>query len=175
MAGDNLVLYVASYGDPAAAVADYKDLKDAESSDELKIEGSVVLSRDDDGEVTVKETGGGQTGTGAVIGGGAGLVVGLFAPPVLLATALGAGIGAGIGELVKRYDEKKMGADAEQYLPNGTSVIVVVLDDQYLDGVQAALGKADKQLNQAIDSDDYDTIQKALSEASGEVDDANDL
>lgn len=174
MAGDNLVLYVATYGDPAAATADFKDLKEAQGIDELKIEGSVVLSRDDDGKVVVKETGGGQTGTGAMIGGGAGLVVGLFAPPLLLATALGAGIGAGIGALTKRHDEKKMGADVEQYLPVGTSAILVVLDDQYLDNIDAALGKADKKVNKAIDSGDYADIQKAIAEGADNVDDAID-
>jgi uncharacterized membrane protein len=122
----------------------------------------------------VKETGTGQTGTGAWIGGGAGLIVGLFAPPLLLATALGAGIGATIGHLVKKHDEKKMGVDVEQYLPPGTSAIVVVVDDQYLDNVDSALTKADKKVNKAIDKGDYEDIQKAINDASDEVDDAVD-
>jgi uncharacterized membrane protein len=174
MADENLALYVASYADPAAASADFKSLKDAQDADEFDIEASAVLSRDDDGKVTVKETGGGQTGTGAWIGGGAGLVVGLFAPPLLLATALGAGIGATIGHLVKKHDEKKMGVDVEQYLPPGTSAIVVVVDDQYLDNVDSALTKADKKVNKAIDKGDYEDIQKAINDASDEVDDAVD-
>jgi uncharacterized membrane protein len=174
MADENLALYVASYADPAAATADFKSLKDAQDAEELDIEASAVLSRDDDGKVTVKETGTGQTGTGAWIGGGAGLLVGLFAPPLLLATALGAAIGGGIGHLVKKHDEKKMGVDVEQYLPPGTSAIVVVLDDQYLDNVDSALTKADKKVNKAIDKGDYDDIQKAINDASDEVDDAVD-
>ena len=44
--------------------------------------GAVVMSRDADGEVSVSSHGSGITGAGAVVGGGAGLVVGLFAPPV---------------------------------------------------------------------------------------------
>jgi ribosomal protein S20 len=36
------------------------------------------------------------------------------------------------------------------------------------------LTKADKQVNKAIDSDDYDKIRKALSKADTEVDDAVD-
>jgi uncharacterized membrane protein len=174
MADENLALYVASYADPAAASADFKSLKDAQDADEFDIEASAVLSRDDDGKVTVKETGTGQTGTGAWIGGGAGLIVGLFAPPLLLATALGAGIGATIGHLVKKHDEKKMGVDVEQYLPPGTSAIVVVVDDQYLDNVDSALTKADKKVNKAIDKGDYEDIQKAINDASDEVDDAVD-
>ena len=174
LADENLTLYVAGYNDPAAATADFKSLKEAQEADEFDIVGSVVLSRDDDGNVTVKETGTGQTGAGAWIGGGAGLIVGLFAPPLLLATALGAAIGAGIGHLVKKHDEKQMGADVEEYLPPGTSAILVVIDDQYLDNVESALTKADKKLNKAIDSGDYDDIQKAIADAADNVDDAID-
>jgi uncharacterized membrane protein len=174
MAGDNLVLYVATYNDPAAAAADYKTLKDAESSDELAIEGSVVVTRDADGKVAVKETGGGQIGGGALIGGSVGAIVGVFAPPFLLATAIGAGIGAIAGELTKKHEEKKLGVDLDEYLPEGSSAILVVLHDQYLDGVEGALTKADKQVNKAIDSGDYDQLQKALSKADTEVDDAVD-
>jgi uncharacterized membrane protein len=172
MAGDNLVLYVATYMDPAAAASDYKTLKDAAGSDEFKIEGSVVVSRDADGKVDVKETGGGEVGRGALIGGGVGAIVGLFAPPFLLATAIGAGIGAIAGEISKKHEDKELGVDLEEYLPEGSSAILVVLDDQYLDGVQGALTKADKQVNKAISSGDYDKLQKAVAQAQGEVDDA---
>jgi len=171
----NLVLYVGTYDDPAGATADFKALQEADkNNDDFEVVGSVVVSRDDDGSVSVKETGGGQTGAGAWIGGGAGLLVGLFAPPLLLATALGAAIGAGIGHLVKKHEEKEMGADVEEYLPPGTSAILVVIDDQYLDGVSDALANASKSINKAIDSGDYDDIQKAIADAADNVDDAVD-
>jgi uncharacterized membrane protein len=175
MADENLTLYVASYADSASASSDYEDLKDAESTDELVIVGSVVLSRDDDGKITMNERGGGQVAGGGLFGGAAGLVVGLFAPPLLLSTAIGAGTGAVIGELSKKHEEKKMGVDVEEYLPSGTSAIVVVLDDQYLDGVDRALTRADRKVNKAIDSGDYDKIQKAISEAGDDASDAVDL
>ncbi len=133
-----------------------------------------MVSRDAEGKVAVKETGGGQIGGGALIGGGVGAIVGVFAPPFLLATAIGAGIGAIAGELTKKHEEKKLGVDLDEYLPEGSSAILVVLHDQYLDGVEGALTKADKQVNKAIDSGDYDQLQKALSKADTEVDDAVD-
>jgi len=170
--GDNLVLYVATYMDPSAADSDYQTLKSAESSDDFKIEGSVVVNRDEAGKVDVKETGGGEVGRGALIGGGVGAIVGLFAPPFLLATAVGAGIGAIAGEISKKHEDKELGVDLEEYLPEGSSAILVVMDDKYLDNVQAALTKADKQVNKAISSGDYDKLQKAVGKAQGEVDDA---
>ena len=57
MANENLVLYVASYDDAAAAEADFKSLKDAQSAADFAVVGSVVASRDDAGEVTVDEHG----------------------------------------------------------------------------------------------------------------------
>lgn len=169
----NLVLYVASYDDTASAQADFESLKVAEGPDLVVVE-SVVLSRDADGKVDVSSKGTGITGGGALLGGGAGLVVGLFAPPLLAATAVGAGIGAVIGHLTKKHEEKKLGVDMEEYLPPNSSAVVVVLDDVYLDGVQNALGKASKSINKAIDNDDYDALQKALAKGSDEVTDAVD-
>lgn len=81
-------------------------------------------------------------------------------------------LGAGIGALVRRHEEKEMGADLEEFLPVGTSAIVAVVDDTYADRVDHALSKATKKMTKAIDSDDYETIKKALGEASDEVTDA---
>lgn len=78
---------------------------------------------------------------GSAAGGISGLVIGLFAPPLLLSTAVGAAIGAGIGGLVKRHEEKQLGVELEEYLPPGSSVIVVVVEDEYLDRVDRALAK----------------------------------
>ena len=108
-------------------------------------------------------------GGSAVLGGGAGLVVGLFAPPLLLATAVGAGIGAGIGALVKKHQEKQMGVDLEEYLPVGTSAVLAVVDDTYADRVDRALNHATKKVSKAIDSGDYDKLQKALDDAATDI------
>ena len=110
------------------------------------------MSRDADGKVAVSEKGTPQVAGGAVLGGTAGLVVGLFAPPLLAATAVGAGIGAVVGRLSKRHEEKELGVELEEYLAPGTSAVVVVADDVYADKVENALVKADKRVNKAIDS-----------------------
>ena len=108
------------------------------------------------------------------LGGTAGLVVGLFAPPLLLAGAVGAGIGAGIGGLKKRHEEKQMGVDLEEYLPAGSSAVVVVVDDTYLDRVDRALTKSSKKVSKAVDSGDYEQLTKALQDADTNVSKAID-
>ncbi len=175
MANDNLVLYVASYDDPAAAEADFRSLKDAEAAEDFAVVGAVVASRDDAGEVTVDERGVASPVAGSsVLGATGGLVVGLFAPPLLLATAVGAGIGAGIGEVKKRHDEKKLGVEMEDYLPPGSSAVIVVVDDTYLDRVDKALAKSTKKINKAVDSGDYEQLTKALQDADKNVGSAID-
>ena len=173
MSGDNLALYVAAYSDASAAKSDFETLKSAEG-DDFKIEGAVVMSRDADGNVDVLSKGTGDTGGGAVIGGGIGFVVGLFAPPLLAATAVGAGIGALLGHLTKKHEEKELGVELDEYLPPDSSAVVVVIDDKYLDRVGNALDNADKRINKAIDADDYDKLQKALSKSEDEIGDAVD-
>ena len=167
--GDNLALYVATYADATDAKADFESLKAAEG-DDFKVEGAVVMSRDANGDVDVFSKGvSHDTGTGAWIGGGLGLVVGLFAPPLLIATAIGAGIGALLGHLTKKHEEKKLGVELDEYFPPNSSAIAVVLDNKYLDRVQASLVKSDKQVSKAISKDDYSALQKALSESDDEV------
>jgi uncharacterized membrane protein len=173
MSEQNLALYVAAYADADAAKQDFDALKAAEGAD-LDVVGAVVMSRDADGNVDVLEAGDENVAAGAWIGGGIGLVVGLFAPPLLAATAIGAGIGAVLGHFTKKHEEKELGADLDEYFPPNSSAVVVVVDYKYLDRVGAALTKADKNISKAIDQDDYDKLSKAISDSQQDVDDAID-
>jgi uncharacterized membrane protein len=166
----NLALVAATYPDVTSAAEDYEALEAAEKDQDFVLVGAVVVSRGEDGEVTVHEHGAASpVGGEAVIGGGAGFVIGLFAPPLLLATALGAGIGAGIGALVKRHQEKEMGVELREYLPEGSSAVIAVVDDTYADRVDRALTRASKKVRKAVDSGDAAKLEKALAEASEDV------
>jgi hypothetical protein len=58
-----------------------------------------------------------------------------------------------------------MGVDLDEYFPPNSSAVVVVVDDEYLDGVEASLTQADKNVRKAIDQDDYDKLSKAISDS----------
>ena len=169
MDGDNLVLVVGTYSVTGAAADDFKALKAGQDAGEYQVVGAVVLNRDASGKVDVAEHGDAHVAGGAVLGGSAGLVVGLFAPPLLAATAVGAGIGAVVGKLKKKHEEKQMGVELEEYLPPGSSAVVAVVDDTYADKVEAALVNSDKRINKAIDKGDYDELQKAIAQSTNEV------
>lgn len=166
MTSPNYILYVAGYEDPTAASEDFEAIK---ALGDVAVVASVVLERDADGKITAKEHGAGPVGGGAILGGGLGLVVGLFAPPLLLTTVVGAGIGAGLGKLLKRHEEKSIGLDAEEWLPVNSSAIVAVIDDLYLDRVDKAVAKAVKKTNKAIDKGDYEAVVKALNEGGDDI------
>lgn len=166
MADPNWTLFVAAYDDGAAAEEDFKAIKELDDTD---VTAAVVLSRGDDGKVEVKEHGGGLVASGTTAGAIGGLVVGLFAPPLLAAGVVGAGIGAGIGAIAKHHEEKSIGVDAEDWLPVGSSAIVAVVDDLYLDRVDKAMAKATKKVDKAIDKGDYDAVVKAVNEGNDKI------
>jgi len=167
MADLNVSLVVAAYGDDASAAAgDFQTIK---GLDDTYVVAAVVLTRDSAGKVEVTEHGGGLVASGTTVGAVAGFVVGLFAPPLLLATVVGAGIGAGVGSIRKRHDEKAIGVDAEAWLPVGSSAIVAVVDDLYLDRIDKAVGKATRKVTKAIDKGDYDAVVKAVNEGDEKI------
>ncbi|MFE7843658.1 DUF1269 domain-containing protein [Microbacterium sp. NPDC057407] len=169
MATENLALVVGSYDDTAIASEDYQALRSGQDAGGYEIVGAVVLSRDKDGKVEVKEHGDKSVGHGAAWGAGAGVVVGLFAPPLLAATAVGAGIGAILGKIKKNREEKQFGVDVDEYLAPGTSALVAVVDDRWADKVEKALARADKRISKAIDSDDYEKLRKAIDESADDI------
>src|SRR4051794_37923016 len=113
MTDRNYVLFVAAYEEEDSAKNDFTAIK---SLEETAVVAAVVLSRDRDGTVEVREHGGGLVKRGTAIGAVSGLVVGLFAPPLLIAGVVGAGIGAGAGAITRHHDEKKIGVEAQEWL-----------------------------------------------------------
>lgn len=173
MSDDNLILYVAAYAESDVAAEDFETLKALEGND-LDIVGAVVMNRDADGKVDVLEVGDGDVEAGAWVGGGVGLVVGLFAPPLLISTAIGAGIGAVLGHFTKKHEERELGVDVGEYLPPDSSAVVVIVENRYLDRVESALAKSSKRISRAIDKGDYEKLRKAVIKADEDVADAVD-
>jgi len=167
----NYTLVIAAYDDEAAARKDFSAMKEL---DDMSVVAAVVMSRDADGKVEVSEHGGQLIARGTGIGAVGGLAIGLFAPPLLLSGVVGAGIGAGVGAIMKHHEEKKIGVDVEEWLPPGSSAIVAVVDNLYLDRVDEAIVQATKKINKAIDSGDYDAVVKAVNEGDEKIIDAID-
>ncbi len=90
---DTIDVLIGGYLSKDAAEEDYNAVLDCGAH----LQGAVIVSKDLEGELSVEQTDHmvreGAEGLGAV-----GFAVGLFAPPLLAATAIGAAMGAGAGE-----------------------------------------------------------------------------
>jgi uncharacterized membrane protein len=166
MTDRNLSLLVAAYDDESTAQEDFAAMK---SVDDLDIVAAIVLSRDAEGKVHAKEHGGKLLRYGTALGAVGGVVVGLFSPPLLLAGVVGAAVGAGTGEIIKRHEEREIGVDAQEWLPNGSSAIVAVVDDVYLDRVDKAIEHATRNITKAIAKGDYDAVVKAVNKGDDTI------
>jgi arylsulfatase len=131
----------------------------------ITVEGVVLVQKDDKGEVAVKETGDHLGRKGATIGGGVGLVVGLFAPPLLAATAVGAAAGAVMGKLAKHRLESGIGEKMDTALPPGSGGVIAVYDSDGHDAVDKALANAVKKSVAQIDHASAKELKAGLAEA----------
>ena len=89
----------------------------------------------------------GREGLGAV-----GFAVGLFAPPLLAATAIGAAMGAGAGALLHHKTADKIGEQAGATIPIGGAGLIVAYSHSEAAKVEPAVTRA---------------VQKAIGEAEG--------
>ena len=111
----------------------------------ITVEGVVLVQKDADGEVHVVETGDHLGRKGAKLGGGVGLVVGLFAPPLLAATAVGAAAGAVMGKLAKHRLESGIAEKMDNALPPSSGGVIAVYDSDGADAVDKVLANAVKK------------------------------
>ena len=77
--------------------------------------------------------------------GGSASIVGLFAPPLLAATAVGAVIGAGVGKAAHSKIEAGIKAGAEDAIPIGGAALIVAYHPASGAAVEAAVTRAIKR------------------------------
>ena len=95
----------------------------------------------------VEETGDHLGQKGAVAGGGVGLVVGLFAPPLLAATAVGAGVGGIAGKFARKRLEAGIGEKMDDALPPGSAGIIAIYEHEDADAVAGGARELDPQVD----------------------------
>ena len=96
----------------------------------LEVEGIILVTHDADGTVTVADTGDRVGRKGAGWGGGVGVAVGLFAPPLLAAIAVGAAGGAIVGKFAdQRAQVRHPGQDRRRRCPPAPPAIIAVLPE----------------------------------------------
>jgi arylsulfatase len=99
------------------------------------------------------------------IGGGAGLVVGLLAPPLLAATAVGAAAGGVMAKFAKHRLESGIGEKLDAALPPGAGGVIVIYDSDGADAVDKALVNAVRKSVAHIDGMSAKELKAGLAEA----------
>jgi uncharacterized membrane protein len=160
-----LNLYIAAYSDADAAQDDWDGIKALVKDKIIRVDGLVLVSRGEDGKIHVKDNAH-DVGRGSVIGAVGGAIVGLIFPPTLLASALiGAGVGAGAGAIVDARQKHEIKADVEDLLPPGSSGIVALFEERWVEEVAKALAKAEKTAQHELDRDSAEQVKASAAQS----------
>jgi uncharacterized membrane protein len=165
MSDDQKDVLIAAYLFEDLAKKDFDSVLKLAEDKTITVEGVVLVQKNEAGEVSVTETGDHLGRKGAKLGGGVGLVVGLFAPPLLAATAVGAAAGALTGKFVKHRVESGIGEKMDAALPAGSGGVIAVYDSDGADAMDKALSNAVKKSVAHIDGGSAKDLKAGLEEA----------
>jgi len=165
MSDDTKDVLIAVYMFEDLAKKDFDAVLKLAGDKTITVEGVVLVRKDGQGEVSVTEAGDHLGRRGAKLGGGAGLVVGLFAPPLLAATAVGAAAGAVMGKFAKHRLESGIGEKMDAALPVGSGGVIAVYNSDSAEAVDKALANAIKKSVAQIDSASAKELKAGLVEA----------
>ena len=96
---DSFDVLMAGYPSIGLARPDFDALVQLVKDKTVRAEGVILVEHDEDGEVRVTQAGDHLGRKGLGWGAGVGLVVGLFAPPLLASVAVGAAAGGLVGQV----------------------------------------------------------------------------
>jgi uncharacterized membrane protein len=165
MSDDHKDVLIAAYLFEDLAQKDFDAILKLAEDKAITIEGVAVVQKDPDGEIHVNQTGDHLGRKGAKLGGGAGLVVGLLAPPLLAATAVGAAAGATVGKFARHRVESGIGDKLDAALPPGSGGLIAIYDSDGADAVDTALANAVLKSVAHIDSLSAKNLKAGLAEA----------
>ncbi|MFN8128303.1 MAG: arylsulfatase [Candidatus Nanopelagicales bacterium] len=164
---DSLVLYLAGYPEVEAARQEFHDLVEGVRAKTVKARAMILVTKDADGVVTVQDTGDHLGRRGAGWGGGVGVLVGLFAPPLLGSVAVGAAAGGVIGKFAGHKIRRSIEERVSEALKPGTALVIGIFPaDQQL-AVERALSGAVLKSTVTSDEDSIQELKRALAEAMG--------
>ena len=164
MAKDPTNVLIGGYLSTEAAHEDYESVLNCGA----EIMGAVVVSKGLDGELSVEQTDHmvkeGAEGLGAV-----GLVVGLFAPPLLAATAIGAVVGAGAGKVLHNKTGSKIEEAAGETIPIGGAGLIVAYKHGNAEKIEAAVTRAIQKVVGEAEGRHVEALKGALADAQAKM------
>lgn len=166
---DTTDVLIAGYLSRQAAEEDYEAVLESGG----KLQGAVVVSKDLDGTLSVEQTDR-LVRKGAAGGGAVGFALGLFAPPLLAATAVGAAMGAGAGALLHHEAAEKLGAQAGETIPIGGAGLIVAYSRTEADEIEPSVARAVKKVVGEADGRHVEALKGAIEDAQRKMAAAED-
>ena len=163
---EKLDVLIAVYLIPDLAQKDFDAYTTLASDGEIVTDGIALVSKDADGEVHVQETGDHLGRKGLTAGAGVGLVIGLFAPPLLAAGVAGAALGGLAGKFARHRLQSGIGTKLDDALPPGTAGVIAIYEHEGADAVARTLGNAIRTSVAQIDKASAKELKAGLEEAS---------
>jgi arylsulfatase len=163
---DQLDVLIAVYLIPDLARQDFDGLVQLIEDKAVATDGVVLVTKDAEGEVHVEETGDHLGKKGAKVGGGVGVALGLFAPPLLAATVVGAAAGGVLGKFASKRVSTGIGDKMDGALPPGSAGIIAIYEHAHADAVAGALANAIRSSTAQIDKASAKELKAGLGEAS---------
>jgi uncharacterized membrane protein len=128
------------------------------------LHGAVVVSKDLAGNLSVEQTDHmvreGAAGLGAV-----GFAVGLFAPPLLAATAVGAAIGAVAGKALHRRTENKLEEQAGETIPLGGAGLILAYPRSAAQTIEPTVARAVTKVVGEAEGHHVQALKGAIADA----------
>src|SRR4051794_7650650 len=165
MSDNHKDVLIAAYLFEDLAERDFDAVLKLAEDDPITVEGVVLVQKDADGEVHVTQTGDHLGRKGMKLGGGIGLAVGLLAPPLLAATAVGAAAGGAMGKFVKHRLDSGIADKMDAALPPGSGGVIAVYDSSGAVAVDNALVNAVRKSVAQIDGSSAKDLKAGLAEA----------
>ncbi len=159
-------LFVADFGETDTAWEAYELLRGLEDGRNLKIEGVLVVAKDDAGQIEVQKVTDHSTRTGLGWGVVGGVVLGVLFPPSIIASAVGFGAaGAIVGKAREVHHRTELADELDAVIEPGHSGIIAMVSDPQVVEIRKALDKADRIVEKAVDKALADDIEAAAKAA----------
>ena len=162
---EGLIVYAAAYANLEDAKMDFEGIQMLKQEKFLGDYEAALFTKEEGGKVKIVNTDATKRGWGAKVGLVTGAVLGIIFPPSILGLgAMGAGVGALLGNFMKgmkRSDIKEIG----DMLDEGEAGIVLVGEVTLEEGLDRLMKRAAKLAKKQVDADAKE-IKAAIDEAA---------
>ena len=164
---DTFDVIMAAYPSVGPARQDFDGLVRLVKDKTVRTEGVILVEHDEDGEVRVTETGDHLGRKGLGWGGGVGVVVGLFSPPLLASAVVGAAAGGVAGVFARHRVESGIQTGIGEQLPPGSAGIIAVVNHADLLTAERGLPASPMKSVAQLEHHSLGALKQALATAAG--------